>query len=550
MHYTLRFPLAALLTALCAAFFMPSISHATTYQIGMGPNYFTYPSITIYVGDTVTWTNTDSTAHTVTSGNSQFDGGTMQPGAIYSKTFTVPGTYNYECTLHNGMKGVVIVKEAPIAPVATQVSATQSSAAASDLQTKLNGLLQQLATLQKQIATTPAASSGGSCIQLPRSLALGMEGADVTALQQFLARDPAIYPEGKVTGYFGALTEAAVKRFQAKNGIVSSGTPSTTGYGRVGPKTIGAITLGCSGTSGGSYSPADSANDVGGIVKATPLTGSAPLRVTFQVTVNITNSCVGRIYNLDFGDGTSQPIPSVAGVCQPQSVAISHVYQYGGAFKVTLSTGEHSTFTTVTVSGVTQPNTQQLPQVAVKITDSVFTPASLSVDPGTMVVWTNSGTVPYSVTFNSGLIDSGSINPGQMFSTLFTQSGTFPYYSKFHGTPNSGMRGTITVGAGTGGTASTTQNTSSGGYGPLTVTPGQGKQVTATFAVKNSCDAYSLDWGDDSNNVYRFQGSTNCTSTADNITLTHTYDTAKTYTVTLGRGPAFLDEVTASVVVQ
>src|SRR3989344_2241962 len=59
----------------------------------------------------------------------------------------------------------------------------------------------------------------------------------VSALQKFLAEDNEVYPEGLVTGFFGNLTEQAVKRFQAKYGVVSSGSPETTGYGMVGPKT-------------------------------------------------------------------------------------------------------------------------------------------------------------------------------------------------------------------------------------------------------------------------------------------------------------------------
>jgi peptidoglycan hydrolase-like protein with peptidoglycan-binding domain len=65
----------------------------------------------------------------------------------------------------------------------------------------------------------------------------------VTQLQTYLATDPNIYPSGLITGYFGPLTQAAVESFQAANGIVSSGSPSTTGYGRVGPQTMAAINL-------------------------------------------------------------------------------------------------------------------------------------------------------------------------------------------------------------------------------------------------------------------------------------------------------------------
>ena len=40
-----------------------------------------------------------------------------------------------------------------------------------------------------------------------------------------------------ITGYYGSLTTRAVQLFQAKYGIISSGSPFTTGYGFVGPKT-------------------------------------------------------------------------------------------------------------------------------------------------------------------------------------------------------------------------------------------------------------------------------------------------------------------------
>jgi len=72
-------------------------------------------------------------------------------------------------------------------------------------------------------------------------LDLGDRGTEVTELQNYLSTDANIYPSGLVTGYFGQLTKAGVERFQTAQGIVSSGTPATTGYGRVGPKTQAAI---------------------------------------------------------------------------------------------------------------------------------------------------------------------------------------------------------------------------------------------------------------------------------------------------------------------
>lgn len=75
-------------------------------------------------------------------------------------------------------------------------------------------------------------------------LRFGSRGAEVTALQQFLATDPSIYPEGLVTGYYGPLTAAAVQRYQCKMNIVCSGTAASTGYGQVGPRTLLSLNAG------------------------------------------------------------------------------------------------------------------------------------------------------------------------------------------------------------------------------------------------------------------------------------------------------------------
>jgi hypothetical protein len=72
---------------------------------------------------------------------------------------------------------------------------------------------------------------------LYRDLEFGMSGEDVKLLQSWLAIHKGIYPEGLITGYFGKLTEAAVKRYQEGNNIVKTGNPISTGYGRVGPIT-------------------------------------------------------------------------------------------------------------------------------------------------------------------------------------------------------------------------------------------------------------------------------------------------------------------------
>lgn len=71
----------------------------------------------------------------------------------------------------------------------------------------------------------------------------GMTNTNVRNIQTYLASNPTFYPQGLVTGYYGDLTVAAVQKFQAYHGIVSSGSPASTGYGRVGPSTLAKMNI-------------------------------------------------------------------------------------------------------------------------------------------------------------------------------------------------------------------------------------------------------------------------------------------------------------------
>jgi plastocyanin len=72
---------------------------------------FAPATLKVPVGTTVTWTNEDTDAHTVTSTG---PGGPLQSAALgthatYSHTFTKPGTYAYLCTIHPFMTATVEV---------------------------------------------------------------------------------------------------------------------------------------------------------------------------------------------------------------------------------------------------------------------------------------------------------------------------------------------------------------------------------------------------------------------------------------------------------
>jgi plastocyanin len=79
-------------------------------QVSMKDIKFNPGTVTIKAGGKVTWTNDDSVGHDVTADD--FESGSpggIDGGSTYSHTFKKPGTYDYVCSVHPGMKGAVKV---------------------------------------------------------------------------------------------------------------------------------------------------------------------------------------------------------------------------------------------------------------------------------------------------------------------------------------------------------------------------------------------------------------------------------------------------------
>ena len=110
--------MAALTAGAYLTLVAPIGTRAATHEVTIAGFAFTPQELTVTVGDTVTWTNTDPVAHTATSTAGAFDSGEIAEGASYSVTFTSPGTYDYLCTPHPSMTGrvVVVAAAAPASP--------------------------------------------------------------------------------------------------------------------------------------------------------------------------------------------------------------------------------------------------------------------------------------------------------------------------------------------------------------------------------------------------------------------------------------------------
>jgi peptidoglycan hydrolase-like protein with peptidoglycan-binding domain len=108
------------------------------------------------------------------------------------------------------------------------------------------------ASLHGVSTSSPASMVTSSDCTITHTLSLGSRGDEVLCLQKLLqASGDYTYPE--LTGYFGSVTMEAVQKYQTRLDIVSSGSPSVTGYGVVGPKTRASLLPDAAGTAETNY---------------------------------------------------------------------------------------------------------------------------------------------------------------------------------------------------------------------------------------------------------------------------------------------------------
>jgi len=114
----IRFGMAIAMLAFVLSIAVAGPALAASHSVSEVDFNFVPKTITIPVGDTVVWTNNGNAQHTATSDSGLFDSGTMNPGATFSHTFNVAGSFPYHCKFHGGaggigMSGTIFVELAP-----------------------------------------------------------------------------------------------------------------------------------------------------------------------------------------------------------------------------------------------------------------------------------------------------------------------------------------------------------------------------------------------------------------------------------------------------
>ena len=91
-----------------------------------------------------------------------------------------------------------------------------------------------------------------------------------------------------------------------------------------------------------------------------------------------------------------------------------------------------------TSTEATQPSPNPSPNAnTITIRDNTFSPATITVDPGTTITWVYNGSAVHTVTSgtrnnHTGLFNSGDLRNGNTFQFTFTDSGTYHYHCHYH----------------------------------------------------------------------------------------------------------------------
>lgn len=103
--------------AACAALLAHALPAAAAKRIIVIENMQFRPStVVVERGDELVWVNRDLVPHTATAAGT-FDSAAIAQGGSWSYRASTPGRYAYGCSLHPGMKAVLIVEKKRGRPV-------------------------------------------------------------------------------------------------------------------------------------------------------------------------------------------------------------------------------------------------------------------------------------------------------------------------------------------------------------------------------------------------------------------------------------------------
>jgi plastocyanin len=385
-------------------------------HVSVTDSRFEPETIRIDPGTTVRWTNNGRNEHRVRdSGHDLFDSDDLEPGDTFDYTFNNPGYYPYE-DADDDFMGMVIVGGSSNSNVA-EAFMVRHDRFYQETITVTTGTTVKWTNLDGELHST-SSSAGVPPNDAWISPDLN-EGGSYT--KTFL--NPGTY------NYF--CTFHADEMFGK---VVVTGPP-------ISPTPGGPTSTPASGTSdvtvqNNQYAPKDHVVSLGSTVRWTNK-DSVPHTITSDTAGQFSSPNLGQ-------NGTYEHTFTTAG-----RYAYHCAIHPGMTGSITVQNGDGSVPTagpsnTPTMTRTPQPTNTPggAPMTDVSVVDFSYSPATINVQQGATVRWTNNGAAPHTVSsVPAGQFESGNMNSGQTFQFTFNTPGTYNYKCAYH----SNMTGTVNV---------------------------------------------------------------------------------------------------------
>lgn len=375
---------------------------------------YTPATLTVAVGQTVTFTNAGVALHTFTDRAGRFDSGLISAGGSWSRRFDTAGTYQYFCTLHPDMAGTLVVQSAtgtappPPAPTptTTPTSSGGSTAVARAGSVSMVDNAFSPSNLTVRVGSTVTWVNDGAAIHTATDANGGFDSG-------------LINPGGRFSHRFD---RAGTYRYTC---IVHPGMAGTiTVVDASGTAPPPAQTTPTTAPPDASGPPAVSI--VGGALN--PEVIEAPLGSSIVWTND--GDSAAQLVSADGSFASPAIQPGETWTFQPEAIG---EIEYRNVLAADAVTGR--------LLVVPAPAVQAAGAASVSIIDLDYTPRDLSVTVGTEVTWTNTGQAPHTVTARDQSFDSGILQSGDTWSMTFDTEGVYEYICTLH--PD--MTGTVRV---------------------------------------------------------------------------------------------------------
>ena len=209
-----------------------STATAADHKVTIKGFKFSAATLTVTVGDTVTFTNADGAPHTATAKDKSFDTKTLKPGASKTITINKAGTFAYFCRIHPSMKAKIVATKAAAAgdnSADAKLAAAKASAdkAAADQIAAAKAAADQAA--KDQVATAKAAADKATANKQAASKA----AADKAAAENSATKKIAAYKaaaEKRAAAQIAAYKAKLAKETAAKIAAYNQGAAAQPSY--------------------------------------------------------------------------------------------------------------------------------------------------------------------------------------------------------------------------------------------------------------------------------------------------------------------------------